>query len=160
MNTKLGFFIGAVMVTASYVCHAQSNSLGDKPAQERPLQTVKEKNHKVKPKISRRQKLLFRKPNVRNTAEYQYYKRVEQMAHDKALVAAKKKQMIRIRGLSYTAEYDFYKRVELAAHNRQKILRKRSTPQYTNFAYFGHKHPPKRHLPYAMSYCKECGIRH
>jgi hypothetical protein len=97
---------------------------------------------------------------VRNTAEYQYYKRVEQIAREKALVAAKKKQLIRIPHLSYTAEYDFYKRVELAAHNRQKILRKRSTPQYTNFAYFGHKHPPKRHLPYAMSYCKECGIRH
>lgn len=153
---KLGFFIGAAMMTASYVCNAQSNSLGDKPQQ-----TIKEENRKTyKPKISRRQKLLFRKPNVRNTAEYQYYKRVEQMAHEKALVAAKKKQIIRIPHLSYTAEYDFYKRVELAAHNRQKMIRKRSTPQYTSFAYFGHKHPPKRHLPYAMRYCKECGIRH
>src|SRR5690242_2411705 len=123
MNTKLGFFIGAVMVTASYVCHAQSNSLGDKPPRERPSQSVKEKNHKIqKPKISRRQKLLFRKPNVRNTAEYQYYKRVEQIAHQKALVAQKKKQLIRIPHISYTAEYDFYRRVELAAHNRQRML--------------------------------------
>jgi hypothetical protein len=156
MRMKLGFFIGAAMVTASYVCHAQSNSLGD-----RPQQTIKGENHKIqKPKISRRQKLLFRKPNVRNTAEYQYYKRVEQMAHEKALVAAKKKQLIRIPHLSYTAEYDFYRRVELAAHRRQKMIRKMAKPQYTEFAYFGHKHPPKRHLPYAMRYCKECGIRH
>jgi len=156
MRIKLGFFIGAAMVTASYVCQAQSNSLGDKPAR-----SAEEKNQKIKkPKISRRQKLLFRKPNVRNTAEYQYYKRVEQIAHEKALVASKKKQLIRIPNVSYTAEYDFYKRVELAAHKRQQILRKSSTPQYTNFAYFGHKHSPKRHLPYAMRYCKECGIRH
>lgn len=156
MRTKSGFFIGAAMVTASYFCHAQSNSLGDKPQQ-----TVKEKNQKIqKPKISRRQKLLFRKPSVRHTAEYQYYKRVEQLAREKASTAAKQKQLIRIPHLSYTAEYDFYKRVELAAHNRQRMLREMAKPQYSNFAYFGHKHPPKRHLPYAMRYCKECGIRH
>lgn len=156
MRIKLVLFVGAAMVTASYLCSAQSNSLGDKPAQ-----AVKEKNQKIqKPKVSRRQKLLFKKPNVRNTAEYQYYKRVEQVAHEEALAASKKKQLIRIPNISYTAEYDFYKRVELAAQQRQKLLRKMSTPQYTNFAYFGHKHPPKRHLPYAMRYCKECGIRH
>ena len=82
MKMKLGFFIGVAIVTASNLCHAQSNSLGDRA----PV-TVKEKNQKIKkPKITKRQKLLFRKPNVRNTAEYQYYKRVEEMAREKARV--------------------------------------------------------------------------
>jgi hypothetical protein len=59
-----------------------------------------------------------------------------------------------------TARYEFYKRVEEAAKEKQRILKKLSKPQYSNFAYFGHKHPPKKHKPYEMKYCKECGIRH
>ncbi|NOS92134.1 MAG: hypothetical protein HOP30_09445 [Cyclobacteriaceae bacterium] len=59
-----------------------------------------------------------------------------------------------------TARYEFYKRVEEAAKEKQKLLKKLSKPQYSNFAYFGHKKKPKRNKPYAMKYCKECGIRH
>jgi hypothetical protein len=59
-----------------------------------------------------------------------------------------------------TARYEFYKRVEEAAKEKQRILKKLSKPQYSNFAYFGHKHPPKKNKPNEMKYCKECGIRH
>jgi hypothetical protein len=59
-----------------------------------------------------------------------------------------------------TARYEFYKRVEEAAKERQRILKKLAKPQYSDFAYFGHKHKPKKHKPYQMKYCKECGIRH
>jgi len=76
-------------------------------------------------KEKRRQRLLFKKPKVENTARYEFYKRVEE-----------------------------------AAKEKQRILKKLSKPQYSNFAYFGHKNKPKRNKPYAMKYCKECGIRH
>jgi hypothetical protein len=156
MKMKLGFFVGAAIVTASFAGYAQTNTLGD-----RSNETVKERPQKIqKPKISRRQKLLFRKQNVKHTAEYEYYKRVEELAREKALVASRKKQLIKIPNISYTAEYDFYKRVELAARNHQRMLVEKAKPQNSNFAYFGHKHPPKRHLPYAMRYCRECGLRH
>jgi hypothetical protein len=59
-----------------------------------------------------------------------------------------------------TARYEFYERVEEAAKEKQKLLKKLSKPQYADFAYFGHKKKPKRNKPYAMRYCKECGIRH
>jgi hypothetical protein len=155
---KLGFFIGAVIVTASIECRAQSNSLGDRAPEK--VKESKEQKKAPKQRVSKRQRLLFRKPNVRNTAEYEYYEHVEKIAREKARIALKKKQLIKIPHVSYTAEYDFYKRVELAARRRQRLLRKGAEPQYSNFAYFGHKRPPKRHLPYEMRYCKECGIRH
>ena len=59
-----------------------------------------------------------------------------------------------------TARYEFYKRVEEAAKEKQRILKKLSKPQYSDFAYFGHKQKPKKHKPYQIKYCKECGIRH
>jgi hypothetical protein len=59
-----------------------------------------------------------------------------------------------------TARYEFYKRVEEAAKEKQRILKKLSKPQYSDFAYFGHRNKPKKNKPFAMKYCKECGIRH
>ncbi len=99
--------------------HGQSNTLGDRAA--------KKHSHRVhfSRKEKRRQRLLFKKPKVENTARYEFYKRVEE-----------------------------------AAKEKQRILKKLSKPQYSNFAYFGHKNKPKRNKPYAMKYCKECGIRH
>jgi hypothetical protein len=156
MKIKLGFFIGAAMVTASFACYAQSNSLGD-----RAPEAASEQPRKIqKQRITRKQKLLFRKPNVRHTAQYEYFARVEQLAHEKSRVARKKKELIKIPYVRHQAEYEFYKRVELAAKNKQRMLIAMAKPQYSNFAYFGHKHPPKKHLPYAMRYCKECGMRH
>ena len=57
-------------------------------------------------------------------------------------------------------EYEFYKRVENAAKEKQKILRRLAKPQDSNWLYFGHRHPPKKHRPNRMKYCSECGIRH
>jgi len=62
--------------------------------------------------------------------------------------------------VQHTPRYEFYKRVEMAAKEKQRILKELYKPQYSNFAYFGHKKRPKKHKPYAMRYCKECGIRH
>ncbi len=120
-NLKLGFFVGLMGMLFPFLCHGQSNSLGDRgPA------TVEEQSQAVhKPHTTRKQRLLLRRPNVK-----------------------------------HTAQYEFYVRIEKAAKAKQRMLRKMATPQYANFAYFGHKHPPKKHLPFAMRYCKECGIRH
>ncbi len=155
-NIKLWFFIGVAMVALPFLCSGQSNSLGDRgPA------AVEEQSHKIqKQRITRKQKLLFRKPSVRHTAEYEYYKHLEQVAHEKAQQNITRKQKPLFRNVSYNAEYEFYKRVAQVAREKQRMLRKMAKPQYSSFAYFGHKHPPKKHLPFAMRYCKECGIRH
>ena len=118
---KLGFFVGVAGMLCSFLCKGQSNSLGDRaPA------TVAEQSHAVhKQRITRKQRLLFRKSNVK-----------------------------------HTAQYEFYVRIEKAAKAKQRMLRKLAEPQYADFSYFGHKNPPKKHLPFAMRYCKECGIRH
>lgn len=84
-------------------------------------------------------------------------------SHRVHITRAEKKrqhQLFRKPKVENTARYEFYKRVEEAAKEKQRILKKLSKPQYSNFAYFGHKHPPVKHKPYEMKYCKECGIRH
>jgi hypothetical protein len=120
-NSKLGFFVGLLVTMVPFLCRSQSNSLGDRGTNNEEVTNHSE--HKQR--ITRKQRLLFRKPNVR-----------------------------------HTAQYEFYVRIEKAAKEKQRILRKLAKPQYSNFTYFGHKNPPKKHLPFAMRYCKECGIRH
>lgn len=153
---KLGFFVGVAMVASPFLCKAQSNSLGD-----RGPEVVEEQSHKIqKQRITRKQKLLFRKPDVRHTADYEFYHRLEQVAREKQRIALRQ---IKLRGVAHarqTAEFEFYKRAEIVAQEKQHKLIEMAKPQYSNFAYFGHKHLPKKHLPYAMRYCKECGLRH
>ncbi|MBS1951628.1 MAG: hypothetical protein OJF59_001728 [Cytophagales bacterium] len=118
---KLGFFILTGLMMMSLGSYAQSNTLGDRSAV-----TAAEGKQKIqKQRISKRQRLLFRTPNVKHTAQYEFYERLEQVAKEK-----------------------------------KRLLRKMAKPQYSDFSYFGHKSKPKKHLPYAMRYCKECGIRH
>src|SRR5262249_22689432 len=62
------------------------------------------------------------------------------------------------RNVKHSAEYEFYKRVEEAAKEKQRLLKKFSKPQYSDFLYYGHKRKPKIHRPEKMRYCKECGI--
>ncbi len=59
-----------------------------------------------------------------------------------------------------TARYEYYKRMEEVGKEKQRMLKELAKPQYSNFAFFGHKHKPKKHKPFEMKYCKECGIRH
>jgi hypothetical protein len=153
---RLGFFLCLLGMLFPFVSYGQSNTLGD-----RGPSTVDEQHHAFhKPHITRKQKLLFRKPSVKHTAEYEYYNRMEQVAREKQTVALKE---LKLRGMPHprqTAEYEFYVRAESVAKEKQRLLRKLAKPQYSDFTYFGHKRPPKKHLPFAMRYCKECGIRH
>jgi hypothetical protein len=153
---KLGFFVGLVGMLFPFLSRGQSNSMGE-PA---PV-TPKVQSHVIHKKhISKKQKLLFKKPNVKHTPDYEYYNYMEREARVKQRLALKE---IKQRGTPHprqTAEYKFYVRAERVAKEKQYILRKMDAPQYTDFTYFGHKHKPKKHLPYAMKYCKECGIRH
>lgn len=116
----LGFSLFVLAAIAVPVL-AQSNTRGDRPAPT----TVEEPVKPPKQRISRRQRLLFKKRNVRHTAQYEFYERLQQVAKQK-----------------------------------KRMLRKMAKPQYSDFLYFGHKSKPKKHLPFAMRYCKECGIRH
>jgi hypothetical protein len=125
MQNKWRLYAFAAMVLPFWA-NGQDNTRGDRA----PISVAEEKqiqDHRVHLSRSekRRQRILFKKPKVENTARYEFYKRVEE-----------------------------------AAKEKQRILKKLSKPQYSNFAYFGHKHPPKKHKPYEMKYCKECGIRH
>ncbi len=78
----------------------------------------------------------------------------------KVRLTRKQRLLLRHPKIKHSAEYEFYARVEKAAREKQKMLRKMDKPQYSNFLYFGHKNLPKKHLPFQMRYCKECGIRH
>ena len=63
--------------------------------------------------------------------------------------------------ITYTnAEEEFYERMSELQKTRKKNEKMMEDPQYSNYAYFGHKHIPKRHKPGKMKYCKVCGIRH
>ncbi|GHM99007.1 hypothetical protein WSM22_04970 [Cytophagales bacterium WSM2-2] len=84
----------------------------------------------------------------------------QQKTVHKQRVTKKQRLLFRRPNVKHSAEYEFYKRIELVAKEKQRKLRKLAKPQYSNFLYFGHKNPPKKHLPYQMKYCKECGIRH
>ena len=155
-NLKLGFFVGLLGILFPFLSRGQTNSLGDRaPAIiEKPYHTV-HKQH-----ITRKQKLLFRKPNVKHTPDYEYY---HHMAREARAKQREKLKEIKLRGISHprqTAEYKFYVHAESVAKEKQRVLRKMAAPQYADITYFGHKHKPKKHLPYAMRYCKECGIRH
>jgi hypothetical protein len=124
MQNTWRFFYPFVAVLWSLSACGQDNTKGDKsPESFKEVQATK-KIHLTREQ-KRRQRELFKKPKVENTARYEFYKRVEQ-----------------------------------AAKEKQRILKKLSTPQYADFAYFGHKNKPKRNKPYAMKYCKECGVRH
>jgi|GEM_PF-980129 len=169
-NIKLGFFIGTIVMVVPLVSRAQDNTLGDRTT------TLEEQHHKAyKTKITRKQKLLFRKPSVRHSPTYEYFREVERIAREKQTKMRKeieaeysnlpykmtRKQKLRYQqNVTHMARYEYYKTVEWAAKRRQRMLLEAAKPQYSNFAYFGHKHLPKKHLPYAMRYCKECGIRH
>jgi hypothetical protein len=126
MQNKWRFFYAFAAMVLPLWANGQDNTRGDRA----PISAVEEKqiqNHRVHLSRSekRRQRLLFKKPKVENTARYEFYKRVEE-----------------------------------AAKEKQRILKRLSKPQYSDFAYFGHKNKPKKHKPYEMRYCKECGIRH
>jgi len=153
---KLVFFVGLLGMLFPFLSRAQSNSLGDRAPAKEQVQS-----HAIHRKqITRKQKLLFKKPNVKHTPDYEYYNHMEQVARDKQQVALKE---IKLRGTPHprqTAEYKFYVHAESVAKEKQHVLRKMAEPQYADITYFGHKHKPKKHLPYAMRYCKECGIRH
>jgi hypothetical protein len=125
MQNKWRLYAFAAMVLPLWA-NGQDNTKGDRA----PISVIEEKqiqNHRVhlSRNEKRRQRLLFKKPKVENTARYEFYKRVEE-----------------------------------AAKEKQRILKKLSKPQYADFAYFGHKNKPKKHRPYEMKYCRECGIRH
>ncbi len=125
MQNTWRFYAFVAMVLPLWA-HGQSNTLGDR-ATNSAIEETRKHSHRVQlsRKEKRRQRLLFKKPKVENTARYEFYKRVEE-----------------------------------AAKEKQRLLKKLSKPQYADFAYFGHKNKPKRNKPYAMKYCKECGIRH
>ncbi|MBS1680282.1 MAG: hypothetical protein JST48_01080 [Bacteroidetes bacterium] len=150
-----GYVVLGFCIVLSAVANAQSNSLGDRAPEMARVQTYKPKTH-----LTRKQKLLLRKPKARHTAEYEYYSRLEQVAREKQRAAFERIKLSGVPHPKQTAEYAFYLRAEKVAREKQHKLVEMAKPQYTNFAYFGHKRPPKKHLPYAMRYCKECGIRH
>jgi hypothetical protein len=154
---KLGFFIGVVLLAIPILCHSQNNSLGDRSAS-----AFEEQSHKAiqKQRITKKQKLLFKKPRVRHTADYEYYHSLERVARAKQRVKLAELKARGVRDPKHSAEYEFYVRAEMVAKEKQHKMIEMAKPQFSDFTYFGHKRPPKKHLPYAMRYCKECGLRH
>jgi len=63
-------------------------------------------------------------------------------------------------GPKFESDEEYRKRMEAVVAQKRKNERLMETPQYSDPTYFGHKHPPKKHKPGKMKYCKVCGIRH
>src|SRR5258706_8163637 len=114
-NIKLWFFIGVAMVALPFLCSGQSNSLGDRgPA------AIEEQSHKIqKQRITRKQNLLFRKPSVRHTTDYEFYHHLEQAARDKQRIALKRIKATGVADARHTAEFEFYLRAETVAQEKQ-----------------------------------------
>src|SRR5580765_2511727 len=91
---KLGFFVGLLGILFPFLSRGQTNSLGDRApaAIETPHHTV----HKQR--VTRKQKLLFRKPNVKHTPDYEYYNHMEQEARAKQ---REKLKEIKLRGVAH-----------------------------------------------------------
>lgn len=66
----------------------------------------------------------------------------------------------KFKGVTHNAQKEYEERMDARAKTYRKNERMLMTPQYSNPAYFGHKHKPKRRSPNRMKFCKECGIRH
>lgn len=73
---------------------------------------------------------------------------MESKAHTKVHLSRVEKKRHRVLfrkpKVQNTARYEFYKRVEEAAKEKQRLLKKLSKPQHSDFAYFGHKNKPKK----------------
>jgi hypothetical protein len=63
-------------------------------------------------------------------------------------------------GATYDSEQEYYARIESLEKTRRKNEKLMEKPQYSDPLYFGHKHPPKKHAPGKMKFCKVCGIKH
>jgi hypothetical protein len=74
--------------------------------------------------------------------------------------APKSNHRVKSAGITYDAQKRFYERREEIEKDRRKAEKELMKPQYSDPMYFGHKHPPKKHKPGKMKYCKVCGIRH
>lgn len=87
---------------------------------------------------------------------------IQQPVHKRGIFSPRRPRVFKPKkqNVRHTAQYEFYERVEQAAKDRQRLLRKLSKPQYSNFLYYGHRRKPKIHSPEKMRYCNECGIRH
>jgi hypothetical protein len=75
-------------------------------------------------------------------------------------VYAPKASKVKSKGISYEGEKKYYERKALVEKERRKVEKELMKPQYSDFTYFGHKRPPKRHKVGKLKYCKECGLRH
>jgi hypothetical protein len=66
----------------------------------------------------------------------------------------------KFKGVTHNAQKQYEDRMNARAKTYRKNEKMLMTPQYSDPAYFGHKHKPKRRSPGKMKFCKECGIRH
>jgi hypothetical protein len=83
-----------------------------------------------------------------------------QMNHSSSKPSRKSLKKKDASGPSYDAEKVYYARLEELEKARRKTEKEMEKPQYADPLYFGHKHPPKKHAPGKMKFCKVCGIKH
>lgn len=76
------------------------------------------------------------------------------------IVYAPKSTKTKSKGITYGGEKKYYERKAQVEKDNRKAEKEMMKPQYSDFSYFGHKRPPKRHKPGKLKYCKECGLKH
>ncbi len=88
MQNKWRFFYAFATLALPLYAVGQTNTKGDRVPQPN---VAEEKTHRVhvSRKDKRRQRLLFRKPKVENTARYEFYQRVEEAAKEKQRILKK-----------------------------------------------------------------------
>ncbi|MCB0495022.1 MAG: hypothetical protein KDC79_02710 [Cyclobacteriaceae bacterium] len=55
---------------------------------------------------------------------------------------------------------EYEERMKAKAKEYKKLAKLIEKPQYSDPAYFGHKHKPKKRPPGKRKYCDECGMVH
>lgn len=71
-----------------------------------------------------------------------------------------KKAQAKSKGITYNSQAKYKDQLNQVAKANRKAEKEMMKPQYSDFSYFGHKHPPKKHKAGKLKFCKECGLRH
>jgi hypothetical protein len=77
---SLRFFYCLLVSCIPWLSNAQSTILGDRNSDESEVKASSAKRAHLS---SKRQKILLKKAKVKNTAQYEFYARIEQVAKDK-----------------------------------------------------------------------------
>jgi hypothetical protein len=89
MQNKWRFFYAFAAMVLPLWANGQDNTKGDRAPSAFEEKEIQHHRVHLSRSDKRRQRLLFKKPKVENTARYEFYKRVEEAAKEKQRILKK-----------------------------------------------------------------------